>query len=156
MTQTRHCLALLLLAAGCAPVETWHKPGETAAGRAADLTACRVAAVQSVPANTQIGRTPVRVTPPRQRCVRAGDRVQCLTTPGQVYGGQSYSYDANAGLRADVVTQCMATRGYRAVRLPACRGAAAEGPIRDSGMPALTEASCAVKTRGGAVIVTPS
>lgn len=159
MIQPRPRLALLLVAAtlaGCAPVATWYKPGQTAAALSADLTACRVEGVQSVPANTQLGSTPVRVTPPRRQCFKSGDDLRCITTPGQVYGGRPYSYDANAGLREDVVRQCMAARGYRAISLPACSASQRRGPIIDRGMPALTEASCAVETRGGTLILNPS
>lgn len=148
--------AALLLVSACSPVETWYKAGGTAGQSTADLTACRVEGVRTVPANTQIGVTPIRSTPPRTQCYGKGDKVRCHTVPGRIYGGQRYSYDANAPLRDDVVTQCMAGLGYRPVSLPACTASQKPAVLVDRGMPPLTPDSCAVPTRGGTVIVTPS
>lgn len=148
--------ALLPVLTACAPVDTWHKAGESAAQLSADLTACRVQGVQTVHPNTQIGVTPIHRTPPRRQCFEKDDKVRCHTIPGKVYGGQPYTYDANASLRGDVVTQCMTGRGYRPVTLPACTAAQRPAPLADRGMPPLTAESCAVTTRSGTVIVTPS
>jgi len=113
------CLAAL---AACAPGARsyLYKSGGTVAEADRDIFECRVEAAQQVPAQTRIGTTPIHTTPARTYCNPVGDRIRCYTTGGQTYGGETYSYDANAGLRADYEARCLAARGYTATQVPLC------------------------------------
>lgn len=110
------------LVAGCeVPPETLYwQTGMTPAQQQRDQTNCRVNAANSVPVNTQIGTTPTYSTPVQTNCYNTGYSVSCQSTGGQVYGGNAYSYDANSRLRANVVQQCMADRGYQLISFPVC------------------------------------
>ena len=143
-------LLMLTVLIGCSPVELWHRDGAPRQALASDFTSCRVRGVQDVPANTQIGRTPLVQTPPQTSCYRSGDKTRCTTTAGRIYGGEVYSYDANAGLRDDVVAQCMAAQGYRRIAVPRCTDAQVKSGTPIAGtLPTLTESSCAAQTKGG-------
>ncbi|SFP60293.1 hypothetical protein [Tranquillimonas alkanivorans] len=139
-------LTACTLLGGCAAYDGYYREGAPVAQLDADLLECRVSAVQRVPPNTQIRTTPISRTPVVTRC---NDDGTCVTTGGEVTGGNTYSYDANAGLRTRVLNQCMAARGYRRVELPYCAGDAP--PLVPARLPALTPATCAVRTAGGGV-----
>jgi hypothetical protein len=53
--------------------------------------------------------------PARTHCSNYGGNVSCST-----YGGTVSSYDANSGLRADAIDQCMAQKGYRSAPMLDC------------------------------------
>jgi hypothetical protein len=111
-----------ILLAGCTPTAetTYWRDGAT--GRQWDqaITQCQVQALREVPQSVAVGSTPTYQTPTQTSCYTIGNTVQCSTTGGQVYGGQVYSYDPNAGLRSRVEAQCMANRGYALVTIPTC------------------------------------
>jgi hypothetical protein len=97
------------------------KPGISVDTKSKDFFECKVAAATAVPANTQIDTTPIFNTPVQTNCYSYGySGVQCSSTGGQVYGGDTYSYDANAGLRQEHEARCMAARGYRVSQFPVC------------------------------------
>jgi hypothetical protein len=104
----------------------------------------------------QIGTTPVYTTPAysspvNTTCYGYGTFAQCTSTGGQVYGGQTYggqvySYDANAGLRRNVLDQCMASQGYRAVSFPTCTSEQARAGVISPNarpLPAASDVLCA-------------
>ncbi|WP_172960954.1 hypothetical protein [Oceaniglobus roseus] len=142
-------LPLLLLA--CAPYRGFYREGVSVTRLNADLTDCEVSGVNRVPPNTQIRTTPIEVLPPRRVCSRDG--LHCRLIGGDIVGGETYTYDANAGLRARVISQCMAARGYSPVEIPMCSPEAQ----RDSGgrvpatLPPLGPNVCAVRVQGGGV-----
>ena len=81
--------------------------------KAKDLLDCSVQAAQAVPTNTKVETTPRYTTPVSCSSYTSyGGYVDTDCTGGQTYGGQTYSYDANATLREKVRLQCMADRGY--------------------------------------------
>ena len=81
---------------------------------------CELAASRAVPEAMRVGTTPTYTTPIQTNCYNIGYTVQCNTTGGQVYGGQTYSYDANSKLRAEHYARCMVSRGWGVVELPNC------------------------------------
>ena len=146
-------LALALGAAACAPVELWYRPGVTQTRADRDLTDCEVAALAKVPVSTQIRRSPSYYLPPRRVCDTKGN---CVLRPGRFVRGNVYSYDANAGLRQRVVAQCMADRGYRPVAVRRCEAGEVPARLRgDAVLPVPGPEACAVRTRGGWVLVGP-
>ena len=118
------------LLAGCGPQmnENYaYKPKPTTKGqKAKDLLDCGVKASQAVPTDNRIASTPTYTTPVSCNTYGTvstyggfgsyGGNTYC--TGGQTYGGQTYSYDANAGLRDKVYTQCMAEKGYLTTTFP--------------------------------------
>ncbi len=111
-------MVVLLLLAGCEapPGPYLFRPNTTVSTKDNDLFQCHLAAAQQVPANTQIGTTPVYSTPITTSCYG----YSCTTSGGQVYGGNTYSYDGNASLRSEYGDRCMASKGYSSTVLPSC------------------------------------
>lgn len=109
---------MLLVLSGCdaPPAPYLYRPNTTVSTKDNDIFQCHLAAAQQVPANTQIGTTPVYSTPITTSCYG----YTCTTSGGQVYGGNTYSYDANASLRSEFEDRCMATKGYSSTILPSC------------------------------------
>lgn len=147
----------LMLVCGCVTDTVWYKEGANPNAVNSAATDCAVEAANRVPQNTQIGVTPSYSTPIQTYCNNTGyGTVSCTSYGGDVYGGDVYSYDANLGLRNDVMAQCMARRGYTAVSLPVCSAdQAATAKVAGSRLPAISETSCLVQTNSGYVIVSP-
>jgi len=101
-------------------VQYAYKSSTTVAQKDKDALECEVLASRTVGQNVQIGTTPTYTTPIQTNCYTIGNSVQCNTTGGQIFGGNTYSYDANAGLRSDVARQCLLDRGYTITPIPAC------------------------------------
>ena len=92
--------------------------------KASDMISCAVDAAKQVPASTQVGTTPTFTTPVScSSYTTYGGYIDTDCTGGQTYGGQTYSYDANQGLRDTVYSQCMAKQGYSrtATPIPVCK-----------------------------------
>ena len=116
--------------AGCGPqmnVNYNYKPQPTTKGqKAKDLLDCAVKASQAVPTNNRIATTPTYTTPVACNTYGAVSTYggfgsysgNTYCTGGQTYGGQNYSYDANAELRNKVENQCMVEKGYLTTRIP--------------------------------------
>ena len=124
------CALALAVLCGCdagPQTQVW-KTGVTPAQRQADVTACDVVAANQVPAAMAVAQTPTYTTPAYTSCYGSGfgygygysSQANCTTTGGQVYGGQTYSYDANAGLRERVSAQCLAQKGYAGITFASC------------------------------------
>lgn len=147
------CLAGLL--AGCAgPVDLWYKPGVPRGASSSLLLQCRVTASQQVPANTQYATTPVQVIPGRTVCRNSGNVTKCYQSGGYVTGGETYSFDANAPLRDNVVAQCMNMQGYQAVELRRCEDKDLKGGVQDyTILPPLQPNACVVERGEGYFIV---
>lgn len=87
--------------------------------KAKDLLHCSVKAAQTVPTNTKVETTPRYTTPVSCSSYTSyGGYIDTDCTGGQTYGGQTYSYDANATLRDKVYSQCMIDRGYLTTTTP--------------------------------------
>lgn len=97
-----------------------YKEGATVAKTDTDYFQCEVEAARGIPQETRLATTPTFTTPVQTNCYRIGYSVQCNSTGGQTYGGQTYSYDANSELRATYFARCLAARGYNVVELPVC------------------------------------
>ncbi|MCZ4254936.1 hypothetical protein PVW51_13280 [Sulfitobacter sp. PR48] len=136
------------VAASCAPLTTYYKPGVAVDRLNRDTTACQVAALRDVPASTQVRRLPPEFIPPRRRCDSAGN---CTVVPGYYIPGETISFDPNDGLRKRVEQQCMADRGYAPVSIPPCPDnvARAAPPAATRVLPALGPESCAIRNRDG-------
>lgn len=140
---------LSLTVQACVPVDIYHRAGVTPQKQSSDLVSCEVKAARDVPQNTQVGTTPVFVTPAHTNCYSTGYTTQCTTTGGQVTGGNVYSYDANAGLRSKYITQCMAEKGYTKYSLPQCNAKDLKGKVLDyKTIPAISSNSCVTKPSG--------
>lgn len=124
---------LALLLAACAPQTAYekfkagqplqnfpYKTGGTQAQTQRDTTNCQVLAANRVPQHHVIRQSPSFTTPVQTTCNRIGTQTFCNSTGGDTFGGQTYSEDANAGLRQRVFAQCMADQGYRYVNIPVC------------------------------------
>lgn len=147
-------LLALALVVGCAPMGVYYKPGaQVATSQRAEL-ACKVDAEQKVPVRNVTRVIPGPFIPPRKVCDAAGN---CTIIPGRELPPRIVSEDANEGLRRDVVTQCMADKGYRFVRIPECSPGISQSvsPRQTKVYPRLQENSCVVRARGVWQIVTP-
>lgn len=111
-------VGIFLTTAACVPsTQTYlFKDGATVARADADIFDCKVEATQAVPQNTQLRSSPAYRTPLVTRCTEK----RCYTTGGDLIGGNTYSYDANAGLRREYLARCLASKGYSATTLPVC------------------------------------
>ncbi|KAA2316112.1 hypothetical protein DL237_13540 [Pseudooceanicola sediminis] len=152
---------LLVALAGCAPQTPYerytsgevmrnypYRAGASGAQTQRAITDCQVSAAQRVPQQLLVQTTPTYVTPTQTQCNRYGTQTICNTTGGQIMGGQTYTSDANAGLRARVYAQCMADKGFRAVDLPAC-------PVGTPLTATFTAPTLAPLARSSCYIVTP-
>jgi hypothetical protein len=148
-------IASCLILSACGSVNLWYKAGASQAKIDQDLVNCRVRAVQSVPVNTQIAVTPTYVTPVETDCYTRDNKMQCITTGGEVRGGDTYTYDANKGLRKDVVTQCMQKHGYQSISLPSCNSAQAKLAKTYKLLPEITTNTCVTKAPTGWLLVNP-
>ena len=145
-------LAALVLSA-CGPLGLYHKAGVPVAAMNNTLTDCEVEALAKVPVDQRIERDPIRIVP-RRICDSAGN---CTVVYDRV-GGEVRTYDANAGLRARVMNQCMANKGFTYVNLPACsQGVKRAAPAgATTVLPRLAPNSCAIRNADGTFqIVTP-
>lgn len=148
-------IASCLVLSACGSVSLWYKAGTSQVKIDSDLVNCRVRAVQSVPVNTQVGVTPTYVTPVETTCYTVDNKMQCTTTGGQVRGGNTYTYDANDGLRKDVITQCMQKLGYQSISLPSCSPAQAKLAKTYKLLPEISANTCVTKASTGWLLVNP-
>ena len=147
-------LAVLLLSA-CTPLDLFYKAGASVERADRDLLNCRVMAEGKVPARLVTRVIPGPVLPPRQVCDAAG---HCRMVPGRRLPPEITTEDANAGLRREVVAQCMGDQGYEYVRIPHCPAGIANAvePQQTKVMPRLAENSCVVRGKNRIwQIVTP-
>lgn len=96
------------------------KIGQNGAARETDITACEVESLSKVPRALTTNVTPVYRTPSNVQCTSYGYSTNCVDYGGQVYGGQAYTQDVNAGLRERVQWQCLARKGYTPITRPTC------------------------------------
>ncbi|RVV99842.1 hypothetical protein EKE94_04005 [Mesobaculum littorinae] len=135
----------LAFLAGCGQPARYYQAGVPVQQLNGDLTGCAVQAVNTVPPNTQLRRTPIQIEPGVVRCNKDGN---CVRFAGRVTGGDVYSVDANAGLRHRVAGQCMAERGYSRVDVPACPSGL--GRVTAPGrLPPLTDSVCVLRDPDG-------
>lgn len=78
--------------------------------KTSDLLSCRVAAENIVPQ-----KLVVKSDTAHTYCSNYRGNVSCNT-----YGGDVRSYDANSGLRGDVLDQCLIEKGYQQAAVPVC------------------------------------
>lgn len=146
-------LALAVLVA-CAPPALYHKPGASPALVERTRTNCEVAALRAVPRDIRTRFIPAQYSY-MPFCNHFGT---CFHRTHMIQPPRTESYDANDGLRARVVDQCMAEAGFRPVSLPQCdpdRVRSANLPP-DTAQPPLGANSCALRLPSGQWrIVTP-
>ncbi|EAP78333.1 hypothetical protein [Roseovarius nubinhibens] len=121
-----------------------YKAGATPETIKRDDLNCTIEATQRVPQNTQIRTTPTYAVPGRSYCRQVGGQTRCSITPPVIYGGNTYSYDANAGLRRAAKNQCMADLGYRPAQIPPCAEGITPQHLKSpgKGFPRLTRETC--------------
>lgn len=148
----RHGLPLPLLVAlaalaACAPPPLWHKAGVAPTRLHADLTACRVDALNQVPERIRRYYKPAEYIT-RPVCNATG---HCYVQRILLRPAEYERYDANAGLREDVTLACMANKGYVQVRLPACQSPQGQRITVNTAapLPPLSDQSCAVRLPSG-------
>ncbi len=141
-------LGVVAVLAGCLPLSIYHREGVSVAKMQSDKTTCEVAALRDVPEARQWRRGPSQYIPGPRICDAAGN---CRYGPGYYVPGALYTVDANAGLRARVMDQCMAQKGYTEVSLPPCSAAVARAapPGATRVLPKLTSTSCVIRNQGG-------
>jgi hypothetical protein len=135
------------LAAACAPLSIYYKPGVSVEKLQKDTLQCEVKALRDAPVANQIRQSPPRFIPPRQYC----NGSKCYTRPGHWIPGHTYTVDVNKPLRKRVEHSCMANRGYIPAEIPACPSGvsqAAKGPATTR-LPALNENSCFIRNDDG-------
>lgn len=118
-----------------------YKTGATQKTLNRDSTDCQVEAVQKVPQHQILHSTPSFKTNTQTYCNNIGGQVLCNTTGGQTIGGNTYTEDANSGLRNKVFYQCMADKNYRYVNLQPCPEGANIGH-KNAGLPPLSKTTC--------------
>lgn len=135
---------------GCAPLETYYKPGASVAVLERDTLACEVKALKDVPASTVVRRLPPVYVPGRKVCNSEG---ACKRTRGYYVPGGIERYDPNEGLRYRVERQCMADKGYAPVSIPQCPQSVAQAAPagRTTRLPTLNEGSCVIRNADGSV-----
>lgn len=148
------CALSIGLSACSAPLPIYYKEGETLGTIEATLTECRVESLEKVPVSEQS-----RYIPPKwkTRRIRTSDG-RILVRRTLVHRGGFETFDANAGLRADVTNQCMISRGFRFERVPGCNSTVTRATtIRATEvLPPLTTDSCVIRIRDDKFqIVTP-
>lgn len=139
--------AVAILVVGCAPTteQLYWRAGASPSAVSRAKTECQVQALRAAPPSNQTRSTPTYTTPAYTSCYNYGyGNVQCTTTGGQTYGGQVYTYDANADLRIRVERQCMADRGYQLLEFPRCTSEQAAAGLRavPSRMPDAARIAC--------------
>jgi hypothetical protein len=152
MRPTLAALGAALALAACDTGTIYYAEGVDIATREADYAQCEIAALQEFPVRTEIRYTPSIFVPGRQVCDAQG---ACTVTPGRFEGGQPYTVDANADIRATATRGCMGERGYARVGLPFCEP---ETAIRPSVvMPPLGDGTCLYQPGGSgpALVVNP-
>jgi hypothetical protein len=133
------------------PVEQYYpvKKGVTIDKYNDDWLNCEIEAAQRVPQNMSIGTTPTYRTPVQTQCYSTGyGGVSCNQTGGQIYGGNTYSYDANSNLRVEAQRQCLSRQGYRLTTIPKCSPDAKVHPATQV-LPALSTGTCYVADKDG-------
>ncbi|MGB7244799.1 MAG: hypothetical protein WBC93_22260 [Sulfitobacter sp.] len=142
-----HILIVPMVLAGCLPLSIYHRPGVTVARAQSETTRCEVSALARVPVANQIHREPPEFVPGRRVCDASG---ACTTGPGYFIPGEIYTVDVNRELRGRVEAQCMAAKGYKKVKIPACApGTATAGPPQaTSVLPNITPQSCVIRHKG--------
>lgn len=140
-------LAGVVLAA-CGPLSIYYRPGVTVSRMQNDQLNCEVSALRDAPVATQIRQRPPIFFPGRRWCDASG---ACYSQPGYWVDGGVYTVDTNADLRARVLNQCMAQKGYQPVDVPPCPVSVvnAATPGQTSKLPPLTPASCVIKNNDG-------
>ena len=120
-----------------------YKTGASFSSTNNDITNCQVEAAQRVPQQQVVQTTPSYTTNTQTFCNRIGTQTLCNTTGGQTIGGNTYSTDANAGLRSRVFYQCMANKNYRYVNIPPCpEGVVFRSSDAPGVLPPLSETTC--------------
>lgn len=139
--------------------QMFYKDGGTFEQIRSDLNSCIREATEKVPAKSAVGVSPTFTTPLQTNCTSNGygsvngygygasyhtsGNTMCTQTGGQTYGGGTYQYDANAGVRKQAVHQCMARSGNRLVNIPACpRGTDLSGQDIEPKFRPLSERTC--------------
>ena len=141
-------LAVLgLIAAACAPLAIYYRPGVSVTRMQSDRTDCQVRALRDAPVASRIRQRPPVFVPGRQICNGAN----CTFVPGHWLPGEIYTVDVNADLRGRVESQCMAQKGYRPVEVPLCKAAikSAVAPGQTRILPPLKQNACAIRHGDG-------
>jgi len=140
-------IAVMTLSA-CQPLSIYYREGVSTAKANDDQLSCQVNALKDAPVATQIRREPDYFVPRRQYCNSAG---QCTYRGGYWVPGRTYTVDANASLRGQLLDRCMAQRGYAPVSIPQCPQSVADAaPVAATRtLPRLTPDSCAIKNPDG-------
>ncbi len=145
-----------VLVLGCVPTEPYTfawREGATSSQANSAGTDCEIEAANRVPQSVQAYTTPIYRTPSNVQCNTIGTYVSCQEYGGQVYGGQTKTYDANAELRFKAVQQCLARKGFGMVSIPVCtKDQAAQGVVSfgTGRLPSTASVLCAVD--GGYVL----
>ncbi len=147
----------ILLASCQSTTNFWYRQNVAPSAPKTEEIDCRVSAAQRVPVSTHVAQNPAYRVPVTTTCYNSGGTYSCYQSGGQVYGGDVYSYDANASLRKEVMNQCMAQKGYRLITLRSCEDADLKRGLPSYQLlPPLNANSCAHQVpSGGYVFITP-
>lgn len=112
-----------------------------------DQTNCEVRALKDAPVANQVRQRPPIYIPGNRYCNSAG----CYYTPGYWVDGGIYTVDVNADLRARVLDQCMAGKGYQPVSVPLCSQTVKSqvAPAQTQKLPQLGPNACAIRYDDG-------
>jgi hypothetical protein len=120
-------LAVLLPLAACAKPDVWMKPGASAGDFEVSKGRCMAAGYLQVPAAPAVASFGTGYQAPMfTNCSAFGNLANCTTTGGQYTPPPSFSYDANAGVRAQVFKGCMYGEGWSLERQSDATPASAE------------------------------
>ena len=126
------CIAFLFVVGCEASTDLYlYREGGTVSRADNDFFECELAAARAVPQDTRVETTPTFTTPVQTNCYNTVYGVQCNTTGGQVYGGQTYTYDANSDLRSSFLARCLASRGYSVAEFPVCEATGLPASFRE-------------------------
>lgn len=141
-------VVLGLTAGACGPMSIYHRPGVSVSRMQTETTECQVQALRDAPVANHIRQRPPVYFPGGRVCNAAG---ACWERPGYWMGGEVYTVDVNADLRARVTDMCMARRGYQPVSIPPCGDAVrkAAPPRQTTTLPDLTANTCVIRYDGG-------
>lgn len=138
----------LVLIAGCAPLETYYKPGASVSVVERQTTGCKVSALRDVPVSQRTRQLPPVFVQGTRTCTAEGN---CVETPGYYVPGGFETYDPNDGLRLQVERQCMADQGFFPVSIPQCPDSVAQAAPAGvtTQLPTLSESSCVIRNSNG-------
>ncbi len=135
-------LLMVFSLTGCADTTAfYYKKGMVLASKQKDYDACKIKSFKEIPQNIVTTYNPGVHNPGTLSCNTIGTYTSCNRVGALNIPASSSSQDANEGVRARFIAECMNNKGYILVDMPTC-GLGDEGynPLQKA--PALNKIKC--------------